>query len=257
MTHHTQDPPPPYQPIAPLIPLREREAIPASPEGGEETGGNAPIVEDVSPTGAGHPVEIPHPHVRQTVVALERILAGESPCGALPAYNTASPSAPTRGPAQRATTERNAAKRSSASAAAPASRPTRATDTDTTPDTAPDVMHWPSGPLIACDLFRPDEVQRLIEAILTDETIMQHPSMPGLTPARLRTVARHANFDPARFGRFTNALIHWFTHAGIIVEADQTAPHLGTNPWPLISSDRVVLRRKLHAVAPPDGMRGQ
>ncbi|RRR69509.1 MAG: hypothetical protein EI684_15465 [Candidatus Viridilinea halotolerans] len=96
-------------------------------------------------------------------------------------------------------------------------------------------------------------VERLIEAILLDEEIMAHPSLPGLTRARLREVAARAGFDPHRFGRFSAALLLWFTRAGVIVPEETPSATAWARPRPLSSDDRVTLRGLLHAASPPDG----
>lgn len=115
-----------------------------------------------------------------------------------------------------------------------------------------DDRRWPSGPLIGQDLFTADEVQQIIEAILTDEEIMAHPTMPGLTRARLREAARRAGFEPNRFGRFSAALVLWFADAGVTVLADDKANNPWARPRPLIGNDRVEIRRRLRTTDPPD-----
>jgi hypothetical protein len=102
-------------------------------------------------------------------------------------------------------------------------------------------------------LLTGDEVQHLIEAILMDEESMEHPSMPGLTRARLRQVARSAGFDPNRFGRFAGPLLIWFARAGVTVLEDEKARDAWARPRPLVSCDRAEIRRLLRAVDPPDG----
>jgi hypothetical protein len=111
---------------------------------------------------------------------------------------------------------------------------------------------WPSGPLIGEDLFVADEVQRIVEAILTDTEIMAHPSQPGLTRARLREAAKAAGFEPNRFGRFSAALVIWFARAGVTVLVDDKATNEWARPRPMIGNDRVEIRRRLRAVDPPD-----
>ncbi|PDW01476.1 hypothetical protein [Candidatus Viridilinea mediisalina] len=96
-------------------------------------------------------------------------------------------------------------------------------------------------------------VERLIEAILLDEEIMAHPSLPGLTRARLREAAARAGFDPHRFGRFSAALMLWFTRAGVIVPEETPSATAWARPIPLSSDDRATLRSLLTAVSPPDG----
>ncbi|MBX0331077.1 hypothetical protein K2Z83_25835 [Oscillochloris sp. ZM17-4] len=112
---------------------------------------------------------------------------------------------------------------------------------------------WPSGPLVGTDLFTSDEVRQLVEGILTDEEIMNHTSMPGLTRARLREVAKRLTFDANRFGRFSAALIIWFANAGVTVLADDTSRTEWSRPRPLIGNNRVEIRRRLWATNPPDG----
>jgi hypothetical protein len=112
---------------------------------------------------------------------------------------------------------------------------------------------WPTGPLIGQDLMTADEVQRLVERILQDQEIMAHPTMPGLTRARLREAGRAAGFEPNRFGRLSAALLVWFAAAGVTVIEDDTAANEWIRPRRLVSPDRVEIRRRLRAVDPPDG----
>jgi len=117
----------------------------------------------------------------------------------------------------------------------------------------PAERQWPNGPLVGRDLMTADEVRRLVEHILQDEEIMDHPSMPGLTRARLREAARAADFEPNRFGRLSAAVMVWFARAGVTVLEDDKAPNEWIRPRPLISTERAELRRRLQAVDPPDG----
>jgi hypothetical protein len=117
----------------------------------------------------------------------------------------------------------------------------------------PSARKWPSGPLVGRELFAPDEVQRLIEAILMDEDIMDHATMPGLTRARLREVGRAAGFEPNRFGRFSAPLIVWFARAGVTVLEDDKARNPWARPRPIASRDRAEIRRMLRDTDPPDG----
>lgn len=112
---------------------------------------------------------------------------------------------------------------------------------------------WPSGPLVGRDLFTANEVQRLVEAMLMDEDIMEHPSSPGLTRARLREVARAVGFDPNRFGRLSAAILVWFARAGVTVLEDDKARNEWARPRPIASRDRAEIRRLLWCVDPPDG----
>jgi hypothetical protein len=112
---------------------------------------------------------------------------------------------------------------------------------------------WPSGPLIGRDLFKPNEVQQLVEAILMDEEILDHPATPGLSRARLREVARSAGFDLNRFGRFSAAILVWFARAGVTVLDDDKARNEWARPRPIVSRDRAEIRRLLRAADPPDG----
>jgi hypothetical protein len=112
---------------------------------------------------------------------------------------------------------------------------------------------WPSGPLVGTDLFTPDEVRQLVEGILTDDEIMSHTSMPGLTRARLRAVAKRIGLEANRFGRHSAALIIWFADAGVTVLADDKSRTDWSRPRPLIGNDRAEIRRRLWATDPPDG----
>lgn len=139
-------------------------------------------------------------------------------------------------------------------AAAPARRKGLAEPPRPAPPAPPEAeRQWPSGPLVGRDLLRPDEVQRLVETILQDEEIMAHPTMPGLTRARLREAARAAGLEPSRFGKLSAAVVVWFARAGVTVLADDKAPSEWARPRPLVSGDRAEVRRLLRAVDPPDG----
>lgn len=170
---------------------------------------------------------------------LRGIRDGQEPLGPLELVTPgeAEPSGP---PAKRGKTRKGA---TNANSSVPASD-----------DQGAERRDWPSGPLIGRELFSPDEVRRIVEGILTDEEIMAHPTMPGLTRARLREVARRLGFELNRFGRFSAALLIWFADAGVTVLADDKAKTEWSRPRPLIGNSRAEIRRRLWATDAPDGV---
>lgn len=118
---------------------------------------------------------------------------------------------------------------------------------------AQDDRTWPDGPIIRRKRFTSEELKRLVDHILMDEEIMDHPSMPGITKQRLRDVGVRAGWKPTEFGIFIPALMLWFARAGVTIRDDGSSATEWARPRPLISDDRAVIRRLLNNTDPPDG----
>lgn len=172
------------------------------------------------------------PDVRRSLLAhLRAISNGEAPFGPL--------QLPPRGKA--------------AATKQPMTTPKSSTSPAPRPGLAPgqDDGRWPSGPLISRDLFSRAEVETLIEAILTDVEIMEHPTYPGLSRNRLRLVAKQAGFEPIRFGRFSAYLLIWFARAGVTLKASDRWRGEWDGPRPLSTEEKSEVRLMLVRVPPP------
>lgn len=103
---------------------------------------------------------------------------------------------------------------------------------------------WPTGPLIGRDQIWPHELRRIIEEILMDTDIMDHPSYPGISFARLREVGTRAGIVADRMGRFVPALMVWFYATGLTKQAS-TKQGVWEVPQPWQYDDKEEIRRIL------------